>query len=150
MIEANPYLTWRDVQYIFAKTSRMINPDDDDWVINRAGYHHSHRYGFGLIDAHAAVIEADSWDRVGAVRVHKQTDRAKATIERGGSVVRSIKIALAAALESVQVILTAKHPYSTDLRITLTSPANTTSILAEPHGFCMCAIGIECGDGAED
>lgn len=76
MLEANPLLTWRDVGYILAKTARKVDDGiaagaslptftatgaaagwnlDLPWVTNKAGFNFQNRYGFGLIDADAAV-----------------------------------------------------------------------------------------------
>jgi hypothetical protein len=51
---ANPNLTWRDVQYILVNTAEE-REFQADWQINGAGKHISHNYGFGLVDAAAAV-----------------------------------------------------------------------------------------------
>ena len=76
MLEANPKLTWQDVGYILAKTARKVDPMiasganavtfsrtgdtdswelDDPWITNAAGFNFQSRYGFGLVDADAAV-----------------------------------------------------------------------------------------------
>jgi hypothetical protein len=63
-LEANPDLTWRDVQYLIAYTS---NPDiltGYDWVTNGAGLRVSHHFGFGAIDAEAMVTRARHWTNV--------------------------------------------------------------------------------------
>lgn len=49
LLEAQPKLTWRDVQYIIAKGAMKLHLEDPDWHTNSAGYHHSHRYGFGVL-----------------------------------------------------------------------------------------------------
>lgn len=49
LLEAQPKLSWRDVQHIMAKGALRIHPEDPDWNVNAAGYHHSHRYGFGML-----------------------------------------------------------------------------------------------------
>ena len=58
VLEANPSLTWRDVQGVLAATARTDHNDEDDetgqWTTNQAGVKHSYKYGFGLVDAHAA------------------------------------------------------------------------------------------------
>lgn len=66
MLEANPDLTWRDVQWILATSSRVIDidPDDSTAVVNGAGLWHSEWYGFGIVDAEAAVLASQSWERV--------------------------------------------------------------------------------------
>ena len=76
MFEANPKLTWQDVGFILAKTARKIDTDiatgaratsftaagatgkldlDLPWQTNSAGFNFQNRYGFGMIDAAAAV-----------------------------------------------------------------------------------------------
>lgn len=68
MLEANPELTGRDVQYILVETANRdrINDDDAGWTEGPAdGPRHSHKYGFGLVDAMAAVEAAETWQTVG-------------------------------------------------------------------------------------
>ena len=55
MLEANPELDWRDIKYILAKTAVQIDKDDNGWITNKAGYKFHNAYGFGAIDAKAAV-----------------------------------------------------------------------------------------------
>lgn len=64
MLEANPELSWRDVQGILAETSQNVFNDDQDVsdVTNGAGFWHSNWYGWGIIDAKAAVDAALNWD----------------------------------------------------------------------------------------
>lgn len=69
--EANPELTYRDVKYIVAATSRMVDANfgteslDNivyyQWVNNSAGFSHHNWYGFGAIDTDAAVALAKSF-----------------------------------------------------------------------------------------
>ena len=70
VLEANPNLTWRDVQGLLAATARTdFNDEDDDagqWTTNQAGVKHSYKYGFGLIDALAAVMMAPTWVTLGS------------------------------------------------------------------------------------
>ena len=65
MLEANPELGWRDVQDILIRTAVTIDiaPDspNDSWVTNAAGLSHSYEYGFGKVDAKAAVILAQNY-----------------------------------------------------------------------------------------
>lgn len=82
MLEANPNLSWLDVRYILAKTARLVDPTiakgvnsvtytpegarqalvlNDPWRTNSAGFHFQTRYGFGLVDAGAAVAMASSY-----------------------------------------------------------------------------------------
>jgi subtilisin family serine protease len=80
MLEARPELTWRDVKHILAKTAKKVDPAlaaivtnstnaptaktgitvEQAWVTNNAGFHFHNWYGFGLVDAAAAVAMAKS------------------------------------------------------------------------------------------
>ncbi len=42
MLEANPRLTWRDVQGVLAATARKNDPRHEDWSFNGAGMHVNH------------------------------------------------------------------------------------------------------------
>jgi len=78
MLEANPNLGWRDIKYIFANTARKIDPNfagvisdsvvtgntvtlEQGWVQNAAGYWFSNWYGFGEVNAAAAVNMAEAY-----------------------------------------------------------------------------------------
>jgi kexin len=61
MLQARPTLTWRDVQGVLATTARLTDGTDSSWVTNGAQLKHSYRYGFGIVDAHAAVQSARTW-----------------------------------------------------------------------------------------
>ena len=55
ILEACPNLTWRDVKYILAKSSKQVDISNKSWITNSAGFHFSRDYGFGLIDAKKAI-----------------------------------------------------------------------------------------------
>ncbi|NER37296.1 MAG: S8 family serine peptidase [Oscillatoria sp. SIO1A7] len=71
MLEANPDLSWRDVQQILIQTAQKNDytegeeendPDpNENWVRNGAGYLVNHKYGFGVVDAARAVSVARDW-----------------------------------------------------------------------------------------
>ena len=64
VLEANPRLTWRDVQHIIVRTARRANLRGEDWRVNGAGHNISHAFGFGLMDAGAMVRAAQVWETV--------------------------------------------------------------------------------------
>ncbi|XP_030622390.1 proprotein convertase subtilisin/kexin type 5b [Chanos chanos] len=137
-LEANPLLTWRDVQHIIVKTSRPGHLSAPDWKTNAAGYNVSHLYGFGLMDAEAMVKEAERWKQVPAQHICVESpDRQIRTI-RPEHVVRSVYKATGCTdnpnhhviyLEHVVVRITITHPRRGDLSINLTSPSGTKSQL---------------------
>ena len=66
--EANNALTWRDVKLILAASARKNDPDNTGWVegafkygSTTDRYNFNHEYGFGMVDAKAAVDLATSW-----------------------------------------------------------------------------------------
>ena len=66
--EANNTLTWRDVKLILAASARKIDPDNTGWVevafkygSTTDRYNFNHEYGFGMVDAKAAVDLAPGW-----------------------------------------------------------------------------------------
>lgn len=80
MLEANPHLGYRDVKHILAKTAQKVDPEhagvistsvidghstpvvlDQGWVKNAAGQWFSNWYGFGAVDASAAVMMAKNY-----------------------------------------------------------------------------------------
>ena len=135
MLEANPELTWRDVQAIIALTSNMVfdDPDDDTRITNAAGYSHSSFYGFGVIDASAAVNASQDWTLLGPEENITQYSGPLDLIisdDATTSVTTTLEIvAPPFTLESVKVALGVSHFSRGDLEILLTSPSNITSIL---------------------
>ena len=139
MLEVNPDLTWRDVQAILAETSsnRTSDPaDPETWTINAAGLHHSYKYGFGLVDAEAAVNAAESWNLLGPERqilvesglvnvsiADDPTKMALSTVTVNATTGRNF------IAESCVVYLDLVHASRGDLAIILTSPQGTESIL---------------------
>ena len=63
MLEANPDLTWRDVQHILVESSRKV-AGSDGWFKTEANRDYNHAYGYGLVDANAAVNLAKDWENV--------------------------------------------------------------------------------------
>ena len=69
--EANSALTWRDVKLILAASARKNDPDNTGWVegafkygSSTDRYNFNHEYGFGMVDAKAAMDLAPGWTNV--------------------------------------------------------------------------------------
>ena len=65
---AHPDLTWRDVKLILAGSARKNDPSNAGWLpgARKYGsatddYSFNHEYGFGVVDAQAAMEAADGW-----------------------------------------------------------------------------------------
>ncbi|XP_066273671.1 furin-like isoform X3 [Branchiostoma lanceolatum] len=138
-LEANPNLSWRDLQHIVVRTARPDNLHADDFTTNAAGYKVSHAFGFGLMDAGAMVNLAERWQNVPPQRVcsvpgmnrptsipasnrlvlHKTTDGCKDTNKE------------VTRLEHVQARLTITTMRRGELQIYLISPSGTRSTLLD-------------------
>ncbi|KAJ7311115.1 hypothetical protein JRQ81_006716 [Phrynocephalus forsythii] len=138
-LEANPLLTWRDVQHLLVKTSRPVHLLAPDWKTNGAGRRVSHLYGFGLVDALALVVEAKKWQTVPAQHVCVGSSNKKSSwFIPTNKTVRTTTMTNACAdhpghhvvyLEHVVVRISIAHPRRGDLQISLTSPSGTKSQL---------------------
>nr|KAF6401987.1 proprotein convertase subtilisin/kexin type 4 [Rousettus aegyptiacus] len=60
-LEANPFLTWRDMQHLVVRASRQAQLQAEDWRTNGVGRQVSHHYGYGLLDAGLLVDLARTW-----------------------------------------------------------------------------------------
>lgn len=71
VLEANPNMSWRDIQHLVVQTSRKVHATDPGWRTNGAGYHFNIKYGFGALDALKLVEAAQSpnWRTARAQRV---------------------------------------------------------------------------------
>jgi|GEM_PF-3545445 len=135
MLEANPNLGWRDVQHILVKTAVKNDPTDADWTTNGAGYPINHKYGFGLVDAQAAVNHALTWTNVGLPTSLSRTKNVNQNIPDNNltGISSTIDVAENFIVEHVEVVFNATHTWRGDLRIVLTSPSGTQSVLAAPR-----------------
>lgn len=178
ILEANPRLGYRDVQEIFAYTARQIDPgaglagatsfDRTPWVTTHAGnangggLNFSTDYGFGLVDAGAAVRLAETWT---AVRTEANlltvsaTGGPAGTVTNGGAgIVQSFSTSFtvtqpAAAfsglrVDRVEVDLALAAAKPSELTITLTSPDLTTVTLMRTPGNAFATAGQYNFDGS--
>lgn len=164
MLEANPALTQRDVKHILASTSKRIDPDHDDnlfgklhpsqvvggctslkltgheyeqgWVQNRAGYWFNNFYGFGLIDAKAAVDAAKTYSSSLGTLVetnpnfNKSAYRSQPEVNipdnSAVGVTNTITISDNLTVESIQVRVNITHDSPGEIGIELTGPETSS------------------------
>jgi len=136
MLEANSNLTWRDVQHVLVNSARVNDANDWSWNVNGAGHDVSHKYGYGVIDAGAAVALALNWTTVENESNYTsgmQILNSAIPDATGTAVTDTISISQDLLLESVDVIVDIDHNNRGDLEIILTSPSGTESFLATEH-----------------
>lgn len=146
-LEANPNLTWRDIQHLTVLTSKRNSLYDGkgrfNWQVNGVGLEYNHLFGYGVLDAGAMVSLAKDWKTVpsryhcdaGAVSgaypiptdeplvLTIKTDACKGT----GSEVNYI--------EHIQAIITLNSTRRGDLILHLTSPMGTRSMILNRRPF---------------
>ncbi|MDE0171634.1 MAG: S8 family serine peptidase [bacterium] len=141
---ANSDLTWRDVKLILAASARLNDPDDARWHEGAAKYRdpderywYNRRYGFGVVDAKAAVDLAEGWTNLPPMITQTQiSDGEPFRIpDRPGAVSKSVTFDDAIEfVEFVQLDTSFKTPHLRDLRIELISPSGTEVwVLPELH-----------------
>nr|CAH7745732.1 unnamed protein product [Callosobruchus chinensis] len=128
-LEANPNLTWRDMQHIVVRTARPQNLIAPDWQTNGVGRNVSHSFGYGLMDAYAMVQLARNWITV--PEQHKceiPAPHLLKPIPAKSVVVLQLQVKECEGvevLEHVQAKLTIFSQRRGDLNIQLTSPMGT-------------------------
>lgn len=148
MLEANPALKWRDVKHILAATSEKVQPgflpitrsvdpsgyvSEMAWVTNAAGFHFHNYFGFGRVDAKAAVEMAATYSPMTSTYtdVSQSSGSLSLAIPDNSSVGVTNVIDLDSALtvEAVQIEVNITHNFVEDVAVELTSPSGTKSIL---------------------
>jgi len=134
ILEANPELGWRDVQGVLIETATQNHPGDGDWKQNGAGHFVNHKYGYGLLNAFAAVQAAQTWHNYGPELAANYTNSTSIEIpDTSLPILFTVDVTETFILENVDLVFTANHPRRGDLKIVLQSPLGTQSVLAEVH-----------------
>ena len=145
MLEANSQLGYRDVQEILALSARPVDAASSGWTTNGAntwnggGFRVSHDYGFGLVDATAAVRLAETWTHQGTsanevmVSAHAAPNSTIPDNTAAG-ITSELTILDPIELDWVEVTADIRHANIGDLTITLISPDGTRSILVDRPG----------------
>lgn len=149
MLEANPDLGWRDVQEILALSAKRVSDNDTDWVFNGAsnwnggGMHASHDYGFGEVDARAAVRLAETWVSQQTSANEYKLVQPVASGQLNQTIPDSAQNGISSTLnvnagdlqiEHVEIRVNLTHQRPGDLILKLISPTGTESILMNRPG----------------
>lgn len=133
VLEARPELTWRDVRHIIARAGIPVNPTDDSWGVNRRGFKHSNRYGFGMLKVPTLLAHT----RAHVLVPHMKTAESPILTfgsDEGGIPFRHVFMlnhTNMTFVETVMVRVAAIQEPRGSLTITLTSPDGIVSLLAE-------------------
>ena len=153
LLEANPNLTWRDVRAILATTARKTDPLNADWQTNAAGFKVNHEYGYGVIDALAAVKAAPGWSLLPAQKTATKLAALNAPLaipDNASPVTSTVSLSGSgiSKLEFVELSLTSDHSHVGNLEVQLTSPsgtASTVSVVRECKDATTCGAAFSSG-----
>ncbi|SBW81126.1 hypothetical protein PVE_R1G3244 [Pseudomonas veronii 1YdBTEX2] len=146
MLQANAKLTYRDVQTILALTARKdmgtgtvsgttwSNNRDLGW--NGVGMHFSDDFGFGMVDASAAVRMAETWTPGSSIAEYTHSVAAQAdALPDMGQRTLSFFVDKHVGAEQALLHLSVGHTRWSDLVVTLISPSGTRSVLLDRPGL---------------
>lgn len=125
ILEANPDLTWRDVRAILEVSARKVDPNDDGWFKNAAGHDLNEEYGFGMVDATAAVALARTWVNYTPERVYTSGSMTiNQPVTRTGYL-RNVSVNSNLKVDQVEISFRVDHTSPEDLRFEIVSPSGT-------------------------
>jgi subtilisin-like proprotein convertase family protein/Ca2+-binding RTX toxin-like protein len=144
MLQANPNLGYRDVQQILAVSARKVEDSSTQWSDNGAsnwnggGMHANHDYGFGKVDARAAVRLAESWMTQSTGTNEKSLTASSGplgqVVAAGKLIAPKLAIQSGLNIEHVEVDFDAQVGRLGDLVVKLVSPNGTQSVLLDRVG----------------
>lgn len=137
ILQANPSLTWRDVQHVLAHSARKCDPGHSMWVTNGAGHELNYNFGFGAIDIDAATQLAQTWTNVSpAQEWNSGTISMNQSIPDNNTtgVSKTVTVPQNMTVEHVELVMDVSHTNIGDLRITITSPGGLESAVAKTGG----------------
>ncbi|CUH36785.1 Calcium-dependent protease precursor [Jannaschia seosinensis] len=153
MLEANPMLGWRDVQAILALSAQQVGSnygnaaqgsEQEAWRSNGAGNWNgggvsfNESYGFGMVDALAAVRMAEAWTLFHDTPQTSANELTRTVANGQNRAIRDFETTAitmnvaanqAVEIEYVNVTVELSHTYVPDLVISLVSPTGQEFML---------------------
>ena len=135
MRSANPALTWRDVRLILAATARKNHASQSAWQTGGlqygstdTRYNFSELYGFGVVDAAAAVALGRTWSGLPPYRTLTVTsaDTDKSIGDNSFTTTLAVKGNHIEFIEYVTINLDLVHDQFLDMTIELTAPSGSS------------------------
>ncbi len=149
MRSANRDLTWRDVKLILAASARKNDDQNSGWqdgarkygsTSDSERYHFNHEYGFGVVDAKAAVDLAKGWRNLPPLESSTlDSNRLNLAIPDSPRIGPPATVATSLRLntsmkfvEFVEINGSFRHNSFRDLKVELESPSGAVSELSVP------------------
>jgi hypothetical protein len=135
MLQVKPLLEYRDVMHILIDTARRIDPTSSSWFRNASSHWVSRDYGFGLVDATAAVDKAMTWINVQPIDSEipaQKCPNIPMTHSLSGTTI-GVSLSKHIKVEHVEVLVGVTHPSPGDLQVNVKSPSGTVIVLGVPQ-----------------
>ncbi len=138
VLQVRPELSYRDVRRVLAQSARKVDPTATGWVNNGAGLHVNHDFGFGVVDANAAVALARTISLVGPEVTASATATPNLAVPDNNSTGVSSSVVITGSninrVEVVEIEVRLPHARTADLEIELSrSGGGASSILHSAH-----------------
>lgn len=137
-LEANPSLTWRDIQHLLVLTSKKRNLFDKryPWKMNGAGFLFNHLFGYGVMDAGSLVDASLGWKKMPERKSYEAGELTGEWNTRTGDAPIELEIDTKACgsinyIEHVQAFISIQSTRRGDITINMTSPMDTESLLLQ-------------------
>ncbi len=149
----NSALTWRDVKLILANTAQKNDSSDSSWKVGAKKYgsttdtySYSRKYGFGLVDATAAVAAAKTWKNLPKEVSNSASAKFSQAIPRNGTYTE-FGINLTSDInfiEHVDVSVGMQTAHFRSMKLVLVAPSGRESLLVDSSlalgGKCRCPL----------
>ncbi|XP_028275295.1 proprotein convertase subtilisin/kexin type 7 [Parambassis ranga] len=151
MLQVRPCLSWRDVQHIITFTATKCD-NSADWNMNGAGFSHSHKHGFGLLNAWRLVNAAKVWESVPFLVSYQSSvikeeasilTYPKLLVRTWNVSATDLKASGMKTLEHVAVTVTITHPCRGNVEIVLNCPSGMTSVIGARRAIDRDAAGYQ-------
>lgn len=155
MLEANPELSWRDVQHIAARAGVTVNEDDGEYQETALGLKYSHKYGYGKMDAEKLVnmakdwkvVKPQAWYYADLVEVNEMvksnTTGASDWISSSANITEDdLQLVNFERVEHVTVKVNIESTFRGQIQVRLISPEGVVSKLAERRPFDRVGTGL--------
>ena len=141
--KANSNLTWRDVKLVLAGSARKNHTAESDWASGALKYgsttdryNFNHSYGFGVVDAKAAVDLAATWTNLPRLKSIRVVSAGELDVSIADSATVSRQVTVGPGIdfiEYVDVTVDLLHPSFRDLKVELVSPSSAVSVLSASY-----------------
>lgn len=139
LLNANPSLSYRDIQWILLLSATKNDPTNPHWIKNAAGFRFNPFYGFGRVNLSAAAKLAKEWSnsKIPTPKIIKseaKKEKIKIPFARNGKIEINFNINTNpnTFLENVMLRFNTTNPDISMLRIYLQSPQGTKIELKRP------------------